>query len=150
MKALSVNQPWANLIVSGHKRVETRSWPTATRGWVAIHASRTFPKWIRALCQNKPFCDALGQSRIELGGVIGLAYLQSNCRITKLVKYFEANPTDQNKLEMAFGNYQSNKWGFCFTRVVPIPFIKCPGEPGFFELPRDVNAKCLELLSELK
>lgn len=27
MKAISVWQPWASLIISGHKRVETRSWP---------------------------------------------------------------------------------------------------------------------------
>lgn len=40
MKALSVRQPWADLIVTGQKAIETRSWRTAYRGRLLIHASR--------------------------------------------------------------------------------------------------------------
>ena len=39
MKALSVRQPWAWAIARGHKRVENRSWTTAHRGHLLIHAS---------------------------------------------------------------------------------------------------------------
>jgi hypothetical protein len=39
MLALSIRQPWAWLIVNGHKDVENRSWPTKVRGRVHIHAS---------------------------------------------------------------------------------------------------------------
>src|SRR6478672_6960340 len=38
--ALSVKQPWASLILSGRKTIEIRSWPTARRGLVYIHAGR--------------------------------------------------------------------------------------------------------------
>jgi hypothetical protein len=38
MKALSVRQPWAWLIVQGTKRVENRSWHTHFRGDLVIHA----------------------------------------------------------------------------------------------------------------
>lgn len=41
MKALSVRQPWAWLIVHGEKTVENRTWPTSYRGPLAIHASKT-------------------------------------------------------------------------------------------------------------
>jgi len=44
MKALSVRQPWAWLIVAGYKDIENRNWPTAYRGRVYIHASRKFDK----------------------------------------------------------------------------------------------------------
>ena len=40
MKALTVRQPWASLIISGAKRVENRSWPTRHRGPLAIHAGK--------------------------------------------------------------------------------------------------------------
>jgi len=40
MKALSVRQPWASLIVSGRKTIEVRSWRTAYRGDILICASR--------------------------------------------------------------------------------------------------------------
>ncbi|HJD97967.1 ASCH domain-containing protein [Mailhella massiliensis] len=40
MKAISVRQPWASLIVSGEKTVECRTWKTSYRGPLAICASR--------------------------------------------------------------------------------------------------------------
>lgn len=41
MKALSVKQPWANLIASGRKTIETRLWSTAYRGELLIVSSKT-------------------------------------------------------------------------------------------------------------
>lgn len=38
MKALTVRQPWASLIIHGPKRVENRNWPTRYRGPLLIHA----------------------------------------------------------------------------------------------------------------
>lgn len=40
MKALSVKQPWANLIASGVKTIETRVWATDFRGDVLIASSK--------------------------------------------------------------------------------------------------------------
>lgn len=40
MKALSVKQPWANLIACGRKTIETRTWPTSYRGRIAIVSSK--------------------------------------------------------------------------------------------------------------
>lgn len=42
MKCLTVHQPWAWLIVNGHKDVENRVWSTRYRGPLLIHASKTF------------------------------------------------------------------------------------------------------------
>ena len=38
MKCISIQQPWAGLILTGYKDVENRSWSTAYRGRLAIHA----------------------------------------------------------------------------------------------------------------
>ncbi len=40
MKALSVKQPWANLIASGKKTIETRVWATDYRGHLLIVSSK--------------------------------------------------------------------------------------------------------------
>ena len=40
MKAITIQQPWAQLCVLGFKRFETRSWPTDYRGTLAIHAGQ--------------------------------------------------------------------------------------------------------------
>ena len=42
IKALSIRQPWAWAIVQGLKPVENRTWRTAYRGLLAIHASKTY------------------------------------------------------------------------------------------------------------
>ena len=38
LKAISIRQPWAWLIVNGYKDVENRIWATSLRGRVLIHA----------------------------------------------------------------------------------------------------------------
>ena len=50
MKCLSVRQPWAWLIVVGFKPVENRTWPTAVRGEVLIHAAKG--------CTAREYADA--------------------------------------------------------------------------------------------
>lgn len=41
LKALSLKQPWANMIASGEKTIETRRWPTTYRGPLLIVSSKT-------------------------------------------------------------------------------------------------------------
>lgn len=40
MKAITIWQPWASLLVTGQKLYETRSWATSYRGPIAIHAAK--------------------------------------------------------------------------------------------------------------
>lgn len=43
MKAITVLQPWATLLVTGKKHIETRSWKTNYRGEILIHAGKKDP-----------------------------------------------------------------------------------------------------------
>jgi|WetSurMetagenome_2_1015567.scaffolds.fasta_scaffold49370_2 activating signal cointegrator 1 len=58
MKAMTLTQPWASLVALGAKNIETRSWTTAYRGPLAIHAAKTFGVWkeagIRAMFEQFP------------------------------------------------------------------------------------------------
>ena len=49
MKAISLKQPWANLITSGEKTIETREWGTDYRGEILIVSSK-LPKIEPAGC----------------------------------------------------------------------------------------------------
>ncbi len=40
MKALSIKEPWASMIASGTKTIETRTRKTNFRGWLLLHASQ--------------------------------------------------------------------------------------------------------------
>lgn len=55
MKALSVRQPWAQLIADGEKTVEVRSRDTRHRGPLAIHASAKPDTGMAAECKGLLF-----------------------------------------------------------------------------------------------
>jgi activating signal cointegrator 1 len=81
MYALSLCQPWATLLVTGSKRFETRSWKTAHRGVLAIHASKKLTPAAKLLCDQAPFKDALALigihsfEQLPLGKIIGTVEL---------------------------------------------------------------------------
>ena len=78
MKILSVRQPWAWLIVAGHKDIETRKWYTNHRGPLLIHASKAmdpkdFPmqrKWI-----NQSGIVIPDDNDLPRGAIVGSATL---------------------------------------------------------------------------
>ena len=41
MKALTIKEPWASLIINGYKEYEFRSWKTNYRGKILIHAGKS-------------------------------------------------------------------------------------------------------------
>lgn len=45
MKALTICQPYAEMILQGEKLVENRSWPTSHRGRMYIHAGKNREFW---------------------------------------------------------------------------------------------------------
>src|SRR2546426_9620339 len=68
MIALSIRQPWASLIILGHKDIENRSWPTSVRGRVLIHASRALdPAGFD--CAAKRAIEL--PSDLQTGGIVG-------------------------------------------------------------------------------
>ncbi len=44
MKVLTIKEPWATLIIDGHKKYEFRSWKTNYRGKILIHAGLSLEK----------------------------------------------------------------------------------------------------------
>lgn len=80
MKALSIRQPWAWLIVHGYKPVENRTWRTSYRGPLLIHAGRAFDgagyDWVLANTSVRipSYREFIG-SGLHLGGIVGQAEL---------------------------------------------------------------------------
>lgn len=68
MKALSLKQPWADLVVDGRKTIELRTWKVSYRGELAIHASQSIHL---EACQG----FGLDARRKVTGAVIGIVEL---------------------------------------------------------------------------
>lgn len=122
MKALSLKQPWAELIVSGKKTVELRNWNTKFRGEFLVHASQT---------PNKQAMERLGFTTLPTGCVVGKATLVDVKRY-KDMKEFEA---DANKHFATPGWYDEKAKGFMLMNAQRLEPKPCKGMLNFFEVP---------------
>lgn len=135
MKALTLTQPWATLVAIGAKRFETRTWQTAYRGPIAIHAATGFPTDARILCTRDPFRKALAaagyyaDTELPRGCIVGVADLHG---ITSTV----AVRHTLSAQELEFGNYDDGRFAWMLTgawkHATTIP-IK--GKLGLWALP---------------
>lgn len=69
MKALTIKQPWANLIMQCDKRFEFRSWQTKYRGELLIHAGKGIDKeamkrLAKYLPEELPYGKILGKVKL--------------------------------------------------------------------------------------
>lgn len=114
MRALSIRQPWAWLIVHGHKPVENRDWPTAHRGDLLIHAGKEFDtQGLARVLEHFPRLRAVLPAQYELGGIVGRAQLV-NCVQHHISPWF------------------TGPWGFVMYEPRPLPFVPLRGQLGLF------------------
>lgn len=118
MKALSIRQPWAWLIVNGYKDIENRSWNTKFRGQVLIHAASTKPtpgEWYEA----QRIASSLGIAfpsfeEMDKGGIVGYATITGTCESSSSPWFF--GPV-----------------GFQLSGAKTLPFQPLRGRLSFFE-----------------
>ena len=165
MKAISLHQPWASLIMLGAKRVETRSWkpPEALIGQRAmIHAAKRmdpcvrdapFSQYIIDPAREAPTGVLLGSVKIEGAWRIDRAadarliageYHRLDAGGGEEVPVFDREAIDH---ELAFGGYVVGRfaWGLADVRRLDLP-IPYDGGQRFFNLDK-LDADSLRLLS---
>jgi hypothetical protein len=72
IKALSVRQPWADLIIRGIKAVENRSWSTKYRGPLLIHTGQKFDD--RCVIQQQAQFN-IDPDALPYGAIVGIVDL---------------------------------------------------------------------------
>ena len=146
MKIISLWEPWATLLSLGHKKIETRSWGTSYRGWLAIHAAKRWTADQRELLVTEPFMSALPVDwRIEPGCVVGVVNFthclptEARIYVPGVFEYFPKLDTDQ---ERAFGNYDPGRYGWVTTSAFRLPEpIPLRGQQGLWDAPPEVVAE---------
>ena len=123
MKAISLLQPWASLVVLGIKTIETRNWKTAYRGSILIHASQG--KAGSTFANEPPFKKYIPDyKKLSFGAIIGQATITNIFRIERL----EMPEELINRLTMeekAFGDYAEGRFAwmleeaFVFDKPIP-------------------------------
>lgn len=129
MKALSIRQPWAGLILLAGKDVENRQWATNFRGRVLIHAAKgcTRREYDEAMdfvasiegSRRAQLIDGLQYGKLLRGGIVGIVSIVGCVRSS-------GSP------------WFTGKYGFVLEKPRPLPFFPCPGKLGLFDVPDDV------------
>jgi hypothetical protein len=116
MKALSIRQPWAWLIVNGHKDIENRSRRTLLRETILVHAAKgmTLEEYDAANeIAERQGVELPAFEDLERGGIVGQVKI-TDCVDVDLSPWF-------------FG-----EWGYVLKDAKPLPFQPCQGKLGFF------------------
>lgn len=121
MIALSILQPWAWLIVHGHKDIENRTWPTHRRGDILIHAGKRWGREQRDDLEDirEAFPHLVLPDTYDLGGIVGAA------RIVDCVQQSDSP-------------WFNGPHGFVLANSRPAPaFVPLKGALGFFRVSRE-------------
>lgn len=123
MKCLSIKQPYADLVASGRKTIELRTWNTKFRGEFLVHASKKIDK--EACRQNK-----IDPASLTSGAIVGKASLYD----VKFYKNRNLFVQDKNK-HLAGTKYFDHKYGFLIKNAMRFrrPLFM-PGKLGFFNV----------------
>ena len=138
MKCLSVSQPYADLIISGKKTIELRTWNTKFRGEFLIHAP---------LKIKKDACRRLriGESNFRTRVIIGKVEIYD----VKVYESLKELKVDYNK-HLASEEFLHHRYGFLLRNPqalrIPIPY---KGSLGFFEANIQTRISKNEIKSEL-
>jgi hypothetical protein len=129
LKVIVVRQPWAWLIVNGHKNIENRTWATRYRGSLLIQASATLPSRA-ALTEFRSYASRRGVTlpdHFETGGIVGLVHVD-DCVTESRSKWFDG-PV-----------------GWALSKPRKLEFLKMKGRLGIFEPPPRVRKRVLKQL----
>lgn len=116
-KALSIQQPWAYLILHHGKDIENRDWYTNYRGTILIHAGKKLDKEAYEFICGIGYPKLHLPPRIELpmGGIVG------QVDIVGCVKKWDSP-------------WFEGKYGFVLENPKPLTLIPCRGKLGIFDI----------------
>lgn len=126
MLALTITQPWAQLIVDRRKRWETRSWrpPQAIIGSrIAIHAAKGWT------ADDRDFARDLGYHSTALprGAIVATVILEE-------IRRAEDVRDERARDELELGDFSGGRWAWFLSDIIrfPVP-IATRGSLGLWE-----------------
>jgi hypothetical protein len=136
--ALSIKQPWADLIIRGEKTIEVREWRINLRGAVLIHVSKTID-WKTVELFDYP--DTLSLSR---GGLLAVA------EIVEVIEFTRKSWLDlMPRHRVVHPPVREPLYGAVLGQILPLrQRIPCSGKTMLFPIPPAIEARTrLELIS---
>jgi len=123
-KALTISQPWADLIRCGQKYVENRFWSTNYRGPLAIHAG----KGTQYLAKEE-------LAKYPTGAVVAIADLVACLELSKLRHLSPDTEIEDTRFtvgDIVGHKYAEGPFGWVLDNIREIEPITVPGKQGLW------------------
>ena len=124
MKALTICQPYAELIARGDKPIENRTWATAYRGPLAIHAGKSLT-WFDPEADWRLY--RIRKSDLALGAVVAVADLVACLHVD------QAWPIRLRNLQSH--EHANGPWCWILENIRRIDPVHVRGSQGLWEIP---------------
>jgi len=139
MKALTIHQPYAELIARGEKRVENRSWRTHYRGPLAIHAGLRAAFGYRLSAVGQAESRELTADSLPRGAIVAVCEVVA-CLSLEVIRESMFLPLD---FEWVVDHpHTTGPWCWILENVrrlkKPIPIT---GTQGLWDVPEDIARK---------
>lgn len=151
MKVITLWQPWASLIILGEKKFETRSFPTAHRDELGIHAG--INTTMLTMFYKEPFLRVFKKhgftqpSQLPLGKIIGAVDITNCMQMVgafdpkRNLKYKDSSPAFidiTNRIlvpdqEIAFGDWKIGRFAWDMKHATPCHPIAARGYQMMWE-----------------
>lgn len=126
MKALTICQPYAHLIMQGRKTCENRTWATNYRGQLYIHAGKN-RQWLDL--GDNDMDDGIHVDRMAFGAVVAICDLVACIHIdSRLLPEWHAKMTDEQR------DHVSGPYCWIVSNVAPIGPWPYRGAQGLFDI----------------
>lgn len=145
MKAITLTQPWASLLVMGFKRIETRSWNTRYTGPLTIHAGQSMPCKLGERLTLGEFEVERDRAGLLLRGPIAWPYrlpqgaIIGTCELmyTRSTDSSECKPDDRNR---SLGDFSLGRYAWYLSSARRFPTTACKGALGLWTVPAEIAA----------
>ncbi|MCA8829410.1 ASCH domain-containing protein [Hymenobacter sp. BT728] len=154
MKALSLLQPYATLIMLGYKQYETRSWNTRHRGYLGIHASLGKPEWARDVCENNKYIQEALQRHGLTFDTLPRGVLLGTCELVDTLAIvgcgsaaglqrvgsgeYQVPAFGLSEMEVAAGDYADKRFAWKLEQIAAVAQpVPCTGALSLWRIPEE-------------
>ena len=124
MKALTIREPYASLILHGIKKIETRTWKTNYRGEIYIHAG--ISKMSKDILNNKKLMNLYDGISPGYGKII------CKCNLVDVVEMTSEYIKSVSENELICGMFEVGNYAWILDDIEVINPIECKGKLGIW------------------
>ena len=125
--ALSLRQPWLELVLQGRKKIEVRSWSTKYRGTLLLHASKII---------DVDACEYYGfNPQNFIGG-----YILGSVELIDCLPFTRESWESLRSSHLNLRDFKQGLVAWCLINPLRLKPEKCSGRLGLFNVPDNASS----------